>query len=453
MKTLDRTQPPQPGPVRTFEFPQVERTVLPNGLSLFTARQGAVPIATARIVLDAGVTREPGELAGVAHLTAHTIDTGTTHKDARTLSWELERMGAQLEVFTGFDATGISVTAPAEQMPAALALLSEIVIDARFPEDEVQRVRTEQLGEIEQRRSDPRSLASDEAVRFIYGADATYGRPTLGNRETVERLTAGDVRAFYHDRYAPGGAALVLVGALDDVTRAAAIEQVSAWQGEAAPTRSVREPSRSAAPVVHVVDRPGAVQSEIRIGHPGPTRSDPDYFALQVLNSILGGAFTSRLNMNLREKQGFTYGVRSSFAFRKGPGPFLISTAVASDVTARAIQETLKEIDGLRAEGPTDDEIRNTRDYLAGLLPLELQTTNQLATRLSELFVYDLPDSYFRTYRERIAAVTRADAQRVAQQHITRERLTFVVVGDGTQITESLRDLGLGPVEVHSADE
>jgi zinc protease len=338
-------------------------------------------------------------------------------------------------------------------MPAALGLLSEIVIDPRFPESEVQRVRNEQLGEIEQRKSDPRSLASDEAVRFIYGADATYGRPTLGNRETVERLTAGDVRAFYHDRYAPGSAALVLVGALDDATRAASSEQISAWQAQLAPARSAQETTPPAGPVVHVVDRPGAVQSEIRIGHPGPTRADPDYFALQVLNSILGGAFTSRLNMNLREKQGFTYGVRSNFAFRKGPGPFLISTAVASDVTARAIEEILKEIDALRADGPTEEEMRNTRDYLAGILPLELQTTNQLATRLSELFIYNLPDRYFDTYRERIAAVTRDDAHRVAQQHIARERLTFVVVGDASQIVAPLRDLGLGPLDVHDSHE
>ncbi len=455
MNTLDRSQPPPAGAVRTYEFPAVERDTLPNGLTVLTAQHGIMPLVTGRVVLAAGATREAAEVAGVAQLVAHTIDTGTVTKDARQLSWELELLGAQLEVSTGFDGTAISVTAPADQMSSALALLAEILLDARFPESEVQRVRNEQLGEIAQRRSDPRSLAADQAVRFIYGPAATYGRSVLGRQETVQRLTAGDVRAFYQDQYAARGAALILTGSRVEEVRGAALPQLARWAAgqplngtAAAAPGSTRPP-----PGIHIVNRPGSVQSEIRIGHPGPTRADPDYFALQVMNSILGGAFTSRLNMNLREKHGFTYGVRSSFSFRKGPGPFLISTAVASDATARAIEEILKEVDALRAQGPTDQEMADTRDYLAGILPLELQTTHQLAGKLSELFLYALPDDYFSTYRERIAAVTREDARRVAQQHIAREQFTFVVVGDAAQIEASLRALGLGSLAVHNLDE
>jgi zinc protease len=453
MKTLDRSQPPPPAEGRPFTFPDVERSRLANGLELFTARHGTVPLVTARIVIDAGVTREPAELSGVAHLVAHTIDAGTTHKDAQRLSWELELLGAHLDVSTGFDATAISVTAARDRISDALALLREMVTDARFPESEVKRVRNEQLGEIEQRRSDPRSLASDQAVRFIYGPDSTYGRSALGSSETVERLTAGDVRSFYHDHYSPRHAALILVGALDQAAIDAAQTCLADWQSEPAPVLTPNYGSVPQRAVVHIIDRPGSVQSEIRLGHPGPTRQDPDYFAIQVVNSILGGAFTSRLNMNLREKQGFTYGVRSQFAFRRGPGPFMISTAVASDVTARAIEETLNEVDLLRSEGPSEEELRNTTDYLTGVMPLELQTTDQLAGKLSELFVYGLPNDYFVTYRDRIAAVTREDALRVAQQHIQRDRLAYIVVGDPGEIEEPLRTLGLGPIEVHSANE
>ncbi|MGH7466829.1 MAG: M16 family metallopeptidase [Longimicrobiales bacterium] len=449
MSATDRTQPPPAAAVRPFRFPDVGRLHLDNGLSLFRAPHGHVPIATARIVLDAGVTREPPELAGVAHLVAHTIDTGTRIKDARQLSWELESMGAQLEVATGFDATSVSVTVPAERLPAALTLLAEIVVDACFPEDEVERARNEQLGEIAQRRSDPRSLASDEAMRFIYGPDATYGRTPLGSADAVERLTVGDVRAFYHDRYSPRSAALLLVGQLQDTVA----QRFTDWHLEPAPARGVTLPAADAVQAVHIVHRPGSVQSEIRIGHAGPTRADPDYFPLQVMNSILGGAFTSRLNMNLREKHGFTYGVRSSFSFRRGHGPFMIATAVASDVTARAIGEILAEIEALRVTGPTDEEIVNTRDYLTGLMPLELQTTHQLAGKLSELFIHTLPDDYFRTYRDRIAAVSREDALRAAQQHIRPAGLTFLVVGDADQIEAPLRDLSIAPIEVHAADE
>jgi zinc protease len=453
MSQLNRTQPPPAAAVRPFRFPEVEHSRLSNGLSLFSVPHGTVPIVTARVVLDAGVTREPPGLGGVAQLVAHTIDTGTRAKDARALSWELESMGAQLEVATGFDATSISVSVPAERMQPALALLSEIVLDPCFPEEEVQRVRNEQLGEIAQRRTDPRSLASDEAVRFIYGPDATYGRSTLGSRDSVERLTAGDVRAFYHDRYAPQSTALLLVGAFDAAARDSAAQLLADWNVEPAAARSVIMPAEPARQAIHIVHRPGSVQSEIRIGHAGPTRADPDYFALQVMNSILGGAFTSRLNMNLREKHGFTYGVRSTFSFRRGHGPFLVATAVASDVTAAAVREIITEIDTLRRDGPTDDEITNTRDYLAGLLPLELQTTHQLAGKLSELFIHDLPDDYFSTYRRQIEAVTREQALRAAQQHIQPQRLTLVVVGDAEQIAVPLRDLSIAPLHVHTVDD
>ncbi|MEX2281990.1 MAG: pitrilysin family protein [Gemmatimonadota bacterium] len=453
MSTLDRSQAPAPARVHPFTFPEVQRSRLANGLELFTARHGTVPLATARIVLDAGVTREPAELGGVAHLVAHTIDAGTTHKDAERLSWELELLGAQLEVSTGFDATAISVTAATDRMPQALALLCEMVTEARFPEAEVKRVRTEQLGEIEQRRSDPRSLASDQAIRFMYGSESVYGRSALGSVETVQRLTVGDVRSFYHDRYAPGKAALILVGALDGAAIDTAHECLSRWSSQPAPVSAPNYGPSVTSARVHIIDRTGSVQSEIRLGHAGPSRADPDYFALQVVNSILGGAFTSRLNLNLREKQGFTYGVRSQFAFRRGPGPFIISTAVASEVTARAIEETLREVDLLSADGPTEEELQNTIDYLTGIMPLELQTTDQLAGKLSELFVYGLSDDYFATYRSRIAAVTREDALRAGRQHIKRVLFTYVVVGDPGGIEEPLKSLGIGPVEVHSANE
>lgn len=453
MSTLERSQAPAPTAVHPFTFPEVERSRLASGLELFTAKHGSVPLVTARIVLNVGVSREPAELAGVAHLVAHTIDAGTTHKDAQRLSWELELLGAHLEVSTGFDATAISVTAATDRLPQALALLCEMVTDARFPESDVSRVRTEQLGELEQRRSDPRSLASDQAIRFIYQPDSVYARSALGSDETVMRLTAGDVRSFYYDHYSPRNAALILVGALDAASVAAAQECLAQWWSEPAPVAAPNYGSLAKSSAVHIIDRGGSVQSEIRLGHPGPARDDPDFFALQVVNSILGGAFTSRLNMNLREKHGFTYGVRTQFAFRRGPGPFIISTAVASDVTARAIGETLKEVGLLRSEGPTQEELGNTINYLTGIMPLELQTTDQLAGKLSELFVYGLPDNYFATYRDRIAAVTLEDAVRVGRQHIQPERFTYVVVGDPAIIEEPLKSLELGPIQTHTANE
>jgi zinc protease len=317
----------------------------------------------------------------------------------------------------------------------------------------VQRVRTEQLGEILQNRSEPRMLASEMFSRFVYGPGATYRRSVLGDTNTVERLTQQDVLRFYRDRFAPADAALILVGTITQPILDAARSCLEPWQAKSAPAISASADTQETEPAVHIVDRPGSVQSEIRIGHVGVTRADPDYFPLMIMNSILGGAFTSRLNLSLREKHGFTYGVRSGYAFRKGRGPFQISTAVATDVTARAVEEILREVDSLQLAGATAEEVANTRDYLAGLLPLELQTTHQLAGKLSELFVYSLPDDYFHTYRDRIAGVTVSDVLRVARQHIHRPQLAIVIVGDAAQIEAPLRALGAGTVKVHAADE
>jgi zinc protease len=450
---IDRATVPAPGAIRPFHFPRVERAVLSNGMTLLTAAHGAVPLVTARLVLDAGATREPLDMAGLAQLTAHTIDGGTTKRDAEGISWALESLGAHFDVGTGWDTMGLSVTAAADQMPQVLELLAEMVLDAQFPESEVRRVRNEQIGEIMQNRSDPRSLAAEMAVRFIYKPGATYGRTVLGDPTTVERLTRTEVQAFARTRCAPAGSALVLVGALDDRILSVAERCLAGWMNTLGPQSAATADARHAATAVHIVNRPGSVQSEIRIGHPGVTRTDPDYFALLVMNSILGGAFTSRLNMNLREKQGFTYGVQSSFAYRRARGPFVISTAVATDVTARAVEEILKDVNTLRSEGVTAEELSNTRDYLAGLLPLEAQTTEQVAVKLSELFAYTLPDDYFDDYRDGIARVTGADVLRVAQEHVRPQEFAIVVVGDAAQIETPLRALELGPLEVHSAND
>jgi zinc protease len=242
------------------------------------------------------------------------------------------------------------------------------------------------------------------------------------------------------------------VGALNDSILHTARHLFSSWTNPLGPQTAATADPRAEKRSVHIVNRPGSVQSEIRIGHPGVTRTDPDYFALLVMNSILGGAFTSRLNMNLREKQGFTYGVQSSFAYRRSRGPFVISTAVATDVTARAVEEILKDVALLRSEGVTAEELNNTRDYLAGLLPLEVQTTEQVAVKLTELFAYSLPEDYFDSYRDRIAAVSSDDVLRVAQQHVRPEKFTAVIVGDAEQIEKPLRELDFGRLEVHAIE-
>jgi zinc protease len=452
--TLDRTRPPEPGPVKPFDFPTITRE-RPGGdgtPELIFARHGDLPLVTAEVIIQGGAATEPMERAGVAQLTAEALETGTVGQDVDALAWELESLGVELAAGASWDAASVGITVHADRLDPALALLAEIVRRPAFPADQVERLRDERLADILQRRKEPRALASDAADRFIYRDHVPYGRPLIGTEESVRGLGAEHLADFHAERYRGGGAALIMTGALDaERARAAALTHFGDWGGEPDPPPEFDVAARVAETTVFIVDRPGSVQSEIRLGHVGVDRHHPDYFPLLVMNTMLGGAFTSRLNMNLREKHGFTYGARSAFALRRRPGPFSVEVAVATDVTARAIEEALREINGLRDDGPRDDELDNARDYLRGVLPLRLQTTAALASRIAELVVFDLPIDYFASYRDRIGRVTAEDVHRVAREAIHPDRLAVVVVGDADQVAEPLRTLGLGPIEIHRA--
>jgi zinc protease len=378
--------------------------------------------------------------------------TGTDRRDVDALAWELESLGVELATGVSWDAASVGITVHADRLEPALALLAEIVRRPAFPPDQVERLRDERLADILQRRKEPRALASDAANRFIFHDHVPYARPLIGRESTVRELRADDLATFHAARFRASGAALLITGGIEaDRARAVALEHFGDWRGEPA-----AQPQFDVAPgveetTVFIVDRPGSVQSEIRLGHVGVDRHHPDYFPLLVMNTILGGAFTSRLNMNLRERHGFTYGARSGFALRRRPGPFTVDVAVATDVTARALEEALREIHGLRDDGPTESELDNARDYLRGVLPLRLQTTAALAARIAEIVVFDLPTDYFQHYRDRIGQVTMAEVHRVAREAIRPDRLAIVVVGDAAQIEEPLRQLGFVPVEVHQA--
>jgi zinc protease len=450
--SLDRSRAPEPGPVKPFDFPTIERE-RPAGddaPELLFAPHGDLPLVTAEVVLEAGAAAEAAEQSGIAQLTAEALETGTASRDVEELAWELESLGVELAAGASWDAASVGITVHADRLDAGLALLAEIIQQPAFPEDQVERLRDERLADILQRHKEPRALASDAADRFIHRDGVPFGRPLIGLDATVRNLTAGDLAAFHRERYRGGAAALILTGAVDmERARAAAVQHFGDWRGAPPAEPRFQVAPRVDETTVFIVDRPGSVQSEIRIGHVGVDRHHPDYFPLMVMNTILGGAFTSRLNMNLRERHGFTYGARSGFAMRRRPGPFTVDVAVATDVTVRAIEECLREINGLRGDGPTDREIENARDYLRGILPLRLQTTAALASRIAEIVVFGLPTDYFQTYRDRIRTVTRDDVHRVARDVVRPDRLAIVVVGDAEQIAEPLEDMGLGAVEIH----
>lgn len=453
MSTVDRTRPPAPAAVRAFEFPRIQRDRLDNGLAVLTARHGALPVVTIELVVDAGAATEPDDRAGVAGLTLEALEAGTTTRDEDRIARDFEQLGVELVSGASWDAAIARITVPAERLEPAMALLAEVVRNPVFPEAPLSRMRAELLASFEQRKKRPGALAGDALIRHIFAPGVPYARPSFGTRETVEATSRDDVEAFYRERYRPNAAALLFVGDVDaETARRLAERHFADWTAGDVPATDFDVAPGVESRTIFVVDRPGSVQSEIRIGDVGVSRHHPDYFRLVVMNAILGGVFTSRLNMNLRERHGFTYGARSGFAFRKKPGPFTVQAAVATDVTARALEEAIREIELLREDGATEAEVENARDYLVGVQPLRLQTTGQLAAQLADLVVYDLPDDYFLQYRDRIAAVTPDDVLRVAREHLRPERHAIVIVGDAKRIVPPLEALGKGPVVVEGSD-
>lgn len=451
VEILDRSAAPRPGPVKPFDFPLVYRKPIDGDAApdLLIARHGDLPLVTVHVLVEGGAEAELPDQAGLARLTAAALEAGTDRHDVESLAWELESLGVELESSSSWDSAYAGITVATERLDPALALLAEVVRRPRFPADQVERLRDQQVATILQRRKEPRALADRAAAHFIFRDGVPYGRPQLGLERTVEALDRDDLERFHQRRYRAGSAAIIVTGAIEPDQ---ASERVRAhfgdWRGAPAEPPSFDVAPRVESTTVFIVHRPGSVQSEIRLGHVGVSRHHDDYFSLQVMNTLLGGAFTSRLNMNLRERHGFTYAARSGFSFRRRPGPFNVDVAVATDVTARALEEAFTEIRGLRSEGPTDEELDNARDYLRGILPLRLQTTDQLAAQLSEIHVYGLSDDYFRHYRDRIARVTKADAHRVAREAVRPDAMAVVVVGDAEQIEAPIRELGLGDVHV-----
>ncbi|HZJ48030.1 MAG TPA: pitrilysin family protein [Acidimicrobiia bacterium] len=445
---VDRTQVPAPGALRPFNFPVIDRARLSNGLPLLVARTDHLPVVTMAAILPAGGVKEISARAGLARFTSSLLESGAGGRTALQIAEAAEGLGVRMESSASWDRTLVGYTGLSTRTRAASEILEQLICSPDFPAAEVKRLRNEQLAEIVQRRAEPRGLANEMAARFMYAEDAPYSRPLGGTPASIRNLTKADAEAFHSSNYTPNGAALIVAGAMDaseamDLAEA----RFGGWAGPAAIRPVVNVETRHGDPQVIIVNRPGSVQSEIRIGHLGVGRTSPDYFPLIVMNTVLGGAFSSRLNLNLREANGFTYGVSSSFSMRRDPGLFLVSTAVQTEVTADAVTEILREIDGIRAGPVTASELVDARNYLAGTFPLRLQTTHGIASRLAELVIYGLPDDYFASYRDRILEVEDAEILRVARENIRPDELTLVIVGDADAIRSSLEALDLGIIE------
>jgi len=446
-QAVDRTKPPALPAPPALKLPAVQTATLPNGLQLAVVETHKVPVVDIQVVLDAGAAHDPADLPGLATFTTTMLQQGAGRRGALEIADEAAFLGAQLNSSASYDAASVSLHVPRRRLEPALDLLADVVLRPTFADSEVARQRELRRAQIVQLADNPVAMAGIAFPAIVYGRAHPYGRPLNGTEASTAALSRDGVAEFYRASYRPNAARLLVVG---DVTLAEArrllAARFGAWERGPVPAVPQAAPPTPAARTVYLVDKPGAAQSVIRIGHVGVARTTPDYFALQVLNTILGGAFTSRLNQNLRETHGYTYGAFSQFSAGRMAGPFVASASVVTAKTDSSLIEFLKELRRIRDAAVPDAELAKAKAYITLGLPADFETTAAAASKFRELLVYGLPLDYFDHYVERINAVTAADVQRVARQYIDPDHFDIVVVGDKSQIEAGIKALNEGPI-------
>ena len=429
-----------PRPLRLPGFESIPR---PDGLDVRVAARDAVPEVSLRLVLEAGASADPAGSGGLAELTARLLTEGAGIRDAAEMARWLDRLGAGFGASVSYDTTVLSMHLLSDVLDEALEFLASATREPRFDDGEFERVKAERLDEIAREQDEPAIVADQALIAAIYG-DGLYGRPIRGTHESVGGLAVEAVRDFHSARYAPGGALLIVCGDVRAEALARSLERhFEGWSGSCDRESPPSVPSVPVeGPGVILIDRPDSAQAELRVGTIGVPYGTDDHHAIIVANAILGGLFNSRINMNLREDKGWTYGARSHFRFRRGAGPFVASTAVETGATAPALREVLDEIDRMRKEPPGDDELLLAKHALTLSLPLQFETAVQVARRVSTQLIYDLPGDYWECYRERIEAVTAEQVRRVCQTYLTDDRLVLLVVTDAGQVEEAVASLG-----------
>ncbi len=452
---LDRTKRPPVGPAPPLVAPEVIKRQLPNGLVVWIVRRPALPLASFLLQIRAGSSLDAK--AGTAAMTAALLDDGTQRLNAREFVNAAEYLGASLGASASEEQTVVSLNTLTRHLDDALTLMGEMVTQPAFRDEEIERERKSRMQALKQQKDQPVAVANNVFQRVVYGMDHPYGRPVAGTLTSVETVTRDDLLHFYDQVYRPNNAVLIAVGDVSEQDLMPRLQRVfGSWKTQPVPATAAAAPARPPGhPLgVYLVDKPGAAQSEIRIGHAGAARSTaPDYYALQVLNLLLGGQFTSRVNLNLRERHGFTYGARTTWSFRRGDGPFYASAGVFTAKTDSSVTEFMKELEDVRGPRPaTSDETELAKNALIRSYPRRLETNDGVASVLADLAFYGLDEAEIIEYNRRIGQVTARDVTRVAAKYIDPASLAVVVVGDVTKIRPGIEALALGPIKLLDAD-
>lgn len=447
---VDRSRLPALGAEPSFTFPAMQRHVLPTGLRVWTVEHHAVPLVNFLLLLPVGAAADPAGRQGLASMTGDMLDEGCGDMSMLDVHDALGRMGAHLEMDVAFDATLLTLTSLARFASRGAALLADMIARPRLDAPDFERIRELRLNHLAQTRDIPTVLARRAFAALLYPGHP-YGHQVSGTEDSLRDMRLEDVVRFHADAYAPAGATMIAAGdashaELVDIVAQAFAGWTTAGAGGSLGLERAMAPPTSRPERVALVHRPGAAQSELRIGHVAVPRSTPDYHALVVLNTILGGQFVSRINSNLRSDKGYTYGARTVFDFRRGPGPFILQASVQSEATGDAAREALSELHAIRGDRPaTAAELEAARDAITRGYPRNFETVDHIARSASQLALYDLPDDYFTQFAPRVRAVDAEAVTRAAGLHIDPARLVTLVVGDREKVAPSLEKAGLGP--------
>lgn len=456
--SIDRSRLPIPGPDRPFHFPRIARRTLGNGLELRAVRHQSVPVVSIVLLVPGGSSVDPSDAPGLVSMTAGLLDEGSRGHSALDIADRVARIGGDLDVEAGMDAVVIGLTTLDRFYETGLELVQEIVTAPNLENDDFNRIRNLRLERLKQMKDHAGALAERAFARVLYGSHP-YGHLSLGSEAALTSMSVDAIRALHAALFTPSGSTLVVVGDRpEEELLDVAARMFDPWRAAASSMTVDREAALRPLPAMPVVKlgviaRPGSAQSELRIGHACAARSTPDYHVLLILNSILGGDFVSRLNLNLREAKGYTYGVRTGFNLRRGIGPFVMQTSVGTDVTGPAIREALAEIRAIAETRPaTAEEVALAFASVSKGYPRGFETAGQVARSVAQLALHQLPDSYFEDFVPRLSRVTSEDVSVAARRYLTLDRMTTLIVGDMDKIQESLPDLGLGPHQLLTAD-
>ena len=445
---LDRMVKPGPAPASPFRPPTPTALRLSCGVPLWVIPRRDLPIVAATVVLRAGASAHGPEVAGLASLTSDLMDEGTTTRDAETLAMAAESLGTHLSASCGWDGSYVGVQCLAPHRVASLDLWADVLRNPTFPQPEFDRLRAQLVAGLKATRDSAEQVAHRAFLPAIYPSTHAYSIPTEGDEASVGGLTRDMLAEFHGLNYRPDRAAIVVAGDVDPEKVAREIDDLlKGWTGEGPSAREFAPTALPERPRILLIDRPGAPQAVVRVGHVGPSRTDPDHDALMVFNQILGGQFTSRLNAKLREEKAFTYGVRSHFDGRRGPGPFAISASLQADRLAEALDDLRAETFALLGERPpTLAEIDDARRALIEGQARHFETPSALVARYAGLFLHGLPLDYHATLAARLSGLTAHDLKAAADRHLRPESFAYVVVADASAVSGPLVSLGWADV-------